>query len=251
VTPAVVSIGTTDPWNAAGLGLDARVMAEYGLRPLTIVAAVSAQDGCGLRAGAPVDAALIRAQWDALAGAPVAALRIGALMGAAAVREVAAIVRAAGVPAVYDPVVAPSRGGRFVDAAAALAIRAELLPAVTVCTPNLAEAAELAGVRIASVPEMIEAARTLRGLGARAVLVTGGHLPGEPVDVLIDDDGDRTFTESRLAADMRGSGCVLASALAAELARGAALRTAVGAARAFVRKKIAGAVRTGDFLTAY
>lgn len=247
----VCSIGITDPWNAVGLGLDLRVLAECGVRPVSVVAGVSAQDADGVHAVSPVDPSAIEAQWRALSRAGIAAVRIGALPGASAVRAVAALVRETDVPIVYDPVLEASRGGRFADAATVEAIVSDLLPRVTVCTPNMAEAAELTGADVATLDEMRAAARALCALGSQAALVTGGHLAGDPDDVLADAGGETTFAGDRIAATMRGTGCVLAASLAAELACGVPLREAVARARAFVRKKIAGAVAAGDMRIAY
>jgi hydroxymethylpyrimidine kinase/phosphomethylpyrimidine kinase len=248
---AVCSIGITDPWNAVGLGLDIRVLAECGVRPLSVVAGISAQDARGVHSLTPVDPVAIAAQWRSLAGAGIAALRIGALAGETTVRAVAQLARVADVPVVYDPVLEASRGGRFADAATLAAIRGTLLPAATVCTPNIAEAAELSGRATTSLDEMRAAARAIRGLGPDAVLVTGGHLDGDPTDVLIDAGGETTFSAERIATTMRGTGCVLAAALAAHLARGVPLREAIEAARNFVRTKIAGAVSACEMRLAY
>ncbi len=249
--PAVCSIGTIDPWNAAGLGLDILVLSECGVRPLTVVAGISAQDASGVRGLIAIEPRMILAQWAGLARAGVAAIRVGALASAASVAAVASIVEAARLPVVYDPALGPTAGGRFADDETAGAIRTRLLPLVTVCTPNAAEAAELTRVRAGGVAEMLLAGRALQALGARAALVTGGDLDGDPCDVLVDDDGECELIAPRVAGTMRGTGCVLAAALAAELARGAPLRAAVERARAFVRKKIAGARASGDFRVAY
>lgn len=251
MSPVVCSIGITDPWNAVGLGLDLRVLAECGVRPVCVVAGVSAQDADGVHAVSLVDPSAIEAQWRALSRARIAAVRIGALPSADAVRAVSALVREIDVPIVYDPVLEASRGGRLADAAAVEAIVRDLLPLVTVCTPNMAEAAELAGAGVATLDQMRAAARALCALGSRAALVTGGHLAGDPDDVLADAEGETTFTGDRIATTMRGTGCVLAASLAAELARRVPLREAVERARFRVREKIAGAVCAGDMRIAY
>jgi hydroxymethylpyrimidine/phosphomethylpyrimidine kinase len=240
-----------DPWNAAGLGLDILVLAECGVRPVTVVAGIAPQDSDGLKPPIILDPGAIHSQWDCLAAAGIAAIRIGALSGAAAVDTVANIVAAARVPVVYDPVLGASRGGRFADAPTLAAIRERLLPHVTVCTPNAAEASELAGRAGTGAEAMVGAAHALAALGARAVLVTGGDVAGDPRDVLVDGAGETILRAPRIPGTMRGSGCVLAGALAAGLARGLTLRAAVDEARAFVRKKIAGARAAGDFRIAY
>jgi hydroxymethylpyrimidine/phosphomethylpyrimidine kinase len=242
----VCSVGTTDPWNAAGLGLDLRALAALGARGVSVVAAVSAQDENGLHALHAVPAETIAAQFAALARAPIAAYRIGALPDASSVALVAAALAAAGVPAVYDPVFAPSAGGTFSDARTIAAVRELLLPRVTVVTPNLSEAAMLlARPPAATVAAMRVAAADLRAFGPGAALLTGGHLSGDPVDVLADDDGIAEFADKRLPGTMRGTGCLLAVALAVELARSTPLRAAVIAARAFVRERFARAVTLG------
>jgi hydroxymethylpyrimidine kinase/phosphomethylpyrimidine kinase len=249
--PVVCSIGTTDPWNAAGVGLDARIVGQRGGRAVTVVAAVSAQDASGLHALLPIAPATIAAQFASLRDARIAAVRVGALAGADAVVAVADLLAGLGVPVVYDPAFGPSAGGRFADAATVAAVRAHLLRVVTVCTPNLAEAAELTQrTQLVDEADMAAAGAALRALGCDAALVTGGHLAGDPVDVLADAQGVARYAAARIPIQMRGTGCVLAAALAVELARGVALRTAIETARDFVRTKIAAAVRAGDFFIA-
>ncbi len=244
--PVVCSIGTTDPWNVAGLGLDLRALPECGVRPVTVVAGVSAQDDRGVHNMHAIPASTVTAQLAALQTAGVAAYRIGALLDAATVRAVARHVRRADVPVVYDPVFAPSGGGTFVDEGVLRAVRERLLPAVTLLTPNLSEASRLLGVPgAADAAGMASAAQALQELGPRAVLVKGGHLRGVAFDVLADGTRTRTFAGSRLAGSMRGTGCLLAAALAAALARGLDLDQAVLEARAFVRRKFERAVEAG------
>lgn len=236
----VASIGTTHPWNIAGIGLDAHVAEEYDVRHVTAVAAVSAQDASGVHALHTVPAAVLRAQLDALPG-DIGALRIGALGTAHNVREVARFIRERSpVPAVVDPVFGATLGGALGDDAAFERLRDELMhePWV-ILTPNLDEAARLLGHSIEAGDELVEAARTLRGFGPAAVLLKGGHLDGDPTDVLVTSGETHIYTEPRLPGSMRGSGCVLAAALACELALGRELRSAVESARAFVRERIA------------
>jgi hydroxymethylpyrimidine/phosphomethylpyrimidine kinase len=250
--PVVCSIGCTDPWNAAGLGLDVRALADCGVRPVSVVAGVSAQDAGGLRAAAAIAPGLIAAQFEALTGAAVAAYRIGALLDPESVAAVARALRGALVPVVYDPVLGPSGGGAFADDATLAAIRERLLPQVTIVTPNLAEAARLTGEALpADRSAMERAGRDLLDLGAGAALVTGGHLPGDPIDLLVERGGALAFAGTRLAGTLRGTGCLLACALAAELARGATLPAAVERGRAFVRERFSRAQTVGGMRLAY
>jgi hydroxymethylpyrimidine/phosphomethylpyrimidine kinase len=248
--PIVCTIGMTDPWNAAGVGLDVRALAECGARAVSIVAGVSAQDARGVHHVHAVPAESIEAQFDALAAAPLAAYRIGALPNAEAIRAIAARLAGMRVPVVYDPVLCASAGGTFLDDAGVSAVVMNLLPRTSIVMPNLREASILAGVPpIADAAAMGEAARALVRLGAAAALVTGGHLEGDPVDVLFDGELHH-FESARLNAAMRGTGCLLADALAAALARGIALSKAVEEARTYVRRKLQRAIEVGGMRVA-
>jgi len=248
--PIVCTIGTTDPWNAAGLGLDVRALAECGARAISVVAGVSAQDARGLHSVHAVPLEAIEAQFEALSAAPIAAYRIGALPGAEAIRTIAARLANASVPVVYDPVLWASSGGAFLDGAGIAAIVSSLLPRTSIVTPNLHEAGVLAGMpALADVDAMAAAARALVRLGAGAALVTGGHLDGAPVDVLFDGEL-RRFEATRLDVTMRGTGCLLADALAAALARGVPLAVAVEEARGYVRRKLLRAYELGGMRVA-
>jgi hydroxymethylpyrimidine/phosphomethylpyrimidine kinase len=237
----VLSIGTTHPWNVAGVGRDLVVGCAKECRVFTAVAAVSAQDSTGVIALGPVEQELFQAQLSALPWESAGAVRVGALPTSAAVRAVAAALQARlWLPAVIDPVFAASRGGELSVRAARDALEAELatLPSV-ILTPNLREAAALLHRDAIERSNLGEAATRLRARGAGAVLLTGGHLEGDPADALATKDGVEIFSEPRIAGAMHGTGCTLAMALACELASGTPLREAVRSARAFVRAEIA------------
>jgi hydroxymethylpyrimidine/phosphomethylpyrimidine kinase len=239
--PIVISIGTTHPWNVAGVGRDLAIGCERGVRVFTAVAAVSAQDPSGVTALHAVPVDVLRKQLAAMPWDAAGAVRIGALATIANVRAVADVVRARrAIPTVVDPVFAASSGGELLETPARYALRDELasLPNVVV-TPNLEEAAEMLGLLPIERDAVAEAAGALQRLGAAAVLLKGGHLDGDPVDALATAEGVELFAEPRIAASMRGTGCTLAMALACELAGGTPLRHAVHAARAYVRAEIA------------
>lgn len=258
IAPSILSIGTTEPWNAAGLGLDIRALAACGARALSIVVGVSAQDRRGVRAAHAIPPEIVAAQFSALASAHVAGIRIGALLDEASVASVAAgvrtrLAREPRLPIVYDPVFAPSGGGTFASDATIAAIGRDLVPLAAIVTPNIAEARRLVGDARRSVDADAMAAwgLALVTAGAGAALVTGGHLAGDPIDVYVDRDGEERFVAPRIAGDLRGTGCLLACALVTELARGMAVRPAIEAARAFVRARFASAIETGGMRVAY
>ena len=241
MTPIVLSIGTTHPWNVAGVGRDLVVGADFGVRTFTAVAAVSAQDAHGVTAlhTIPVDA--FAAQLAALPWDSAGAVRIGALPTLAAVHAVSELLQSRlWLPAVVDPVFSASRGGELANSPARCGVRDGLahLPNV-VLTPNLEEAAFFLGVPSIGRNALGEAAGALRAWGAAAVVLKGGHLEGDPADALATAAGVEIFTEPRIGGEMHGTGCTLAMALACELACGRPVAQAVRAARAYVRAALA------------
>ena len=236
----VATVGTTHPLSFAGLTFAALTLAADAVRPVCIVAGVSAQDAARVTARAPVDPATIRAQFDALHDIAIGAFHVGALLSAESVHAVASALAAfPDTPVVVDPVLATSSGDPLADAATCAAIREVLLPRATLVTPNLAEASALLGRAVTDLPAMREAAGELVSLGATAALVKGGHLAGDPVDVVADERGVRELRGTRIDAQLRGTGDLLAVTIAAHVARGASLAEAVESGRRHVRDAIA------------
>jgi len=242
VTPVVATVGTTHPYAATGMLLDLTALAALGVRPVAVVAGVSAQDAGRVLARRAVDPATIAAQFDALAAAGVAACAVGALLDPASVAAVAAGLARLGAPAFADPVIAASGGDRLADDATIAAIRVDLLPRCALVAPNLHEAALLAGRPLRSLADVHAALPALLALGPHAVLVTGGHLDGDPCDVLADGERVVELRAPRLPYELRGTGSLLVAAIAAHVARGASLARAVDDARTFVRERIAAGV---------
>ncbi|MBD5606092.1 MAG: bifunctional hydroxymethylpyrimidine kinase/phosphomethylpyrimidine kinase, partial [Candidatus Eremiobacteraeota bacterium] len=191
-------------------------------------------------------------QFAALRDARIAAYRIGALLDVATIEAVAAHVARASEPVVYDPVLFASGGGNFADDAMERAMLARLVPHVRLLTPNAAEAARLTGATVRDGVDAMEAAgRALLDAGAGAVLVKGGDRAVGAVDVLVERTETTVFESPRLPGTLRGTGCLLACAAAAELGRGEPLRRAVETARAFVRAKFATARDLAGMRVAY
>lgn len=234
----LASIGTTHPWNIAGIGLDARVAQRLEARHVMVVAGVSAQ-GDSERVAAALDPAIITAQMRAIRSARPDAYRIGALLSAQSALAVAAGLEGVNVPVVCDPVAASSDGLVFADDATLEALRT-LFRLCTLVTPNMDEASRLCGFPVNDRATMAGAAQMLVERDhARAALVTGGHLENEATDVLYANGTTSTFVGTHIAGGMRGTGCVLAAAAAIYLARGENIIDAITAARALVRDAIA------------
>lgn len=206
--PNVLAFSASDPTGGAGLQADVLTLASLGCHPLTVLTAYTVQDTRGVSALYGVDAAHVTAQARCvLADARVRAVKIGVVGGAANAQAIAALLaEQPEIPVVLDPVLASARGDALGDAAAVQL----LAPRATVVTPNSVEARALGG------PEALIA------LGCRYVLVTGAHEPGDDVvNTLYGADGVlREDRWPRLPGSYHGSGCTLASAIAARLAHG-------------------------------
>ena len=239
----VLTIAGSDSGGGAGIQADLKTFAALGCFGTSAITAITAQNTRGVRAIHAVPAAVLAAQIDAvLEDIGTDAVKIGMLHSAETVRCVAAAIdRHALAPVVLDPVMIATSGDALIDRDAVQVIVQQLLPRATLITPNLDEAALLLGRAIVSVDELEAAADGLLALGAQAVLLKGGHLPGaQVVDVLKSRDGlRRRFTAARIhSRNLHGTGCTLASAVAAHLALGLGLADAVGAAHAFVQQAL-------------
>jgi hydroxymethylpyrimidine/phosphomethylpyrimidine kinase len=244
-----LTIAGLDPSGGAGLTADVQTFSRHGVHGAAIASVLTVQSTQGMLECVPVAAELVGRQLDALlADLPIAAIKTGALGTAEVVRMVANKVCEQRTPLVIDPVRSASLGGALLADDAKQALLAELLPCAHLITPNAPEAEWLTGLRVQSVPEAREAARALRSLGARAVLIKGGHLQEElAVDVLSDAHGLHELSAPRVAgADAHGLGCALSAAITAELANGRPLRDAVARAKRFVGRALAGAAQLGQ-----
>lgn len=248
----VLSIAGSDSGGGAGIQADLKTFSALGCYGMTAITALTAQNTQGVRAihGVPPD--MLRAQIDAVVeDIGVDAVKIGMLHSPEVVAVVADALRRHHLPhVVLDPVMVATSGDRLMADETVQVLVRELFPLATVVTPNLDEAALLLGRPIPGIEALDDAARALLALGAPAVLLKGGHLPGdEVVDVLALPDRTLQHLRSpRIAThNGHGTGCTLSSAIAAYLALGQALPKAVALARAYILGAIqaGAAVRTG------
>lgn len=239
--PVVLVIAGSDSSGGAGLARDVRTLEIMGAEALCAVTAVTAQTDAGVLGVHAVPAEQVRLQIEAaFAARTVGAVKIGMLAGPATIDTVADTLRSApAVPLVLDPVLRASSGAALLEAGALARLRGRLFPLATLLTPNIPEAACLAGEPLATAPEparLIGWARRLLAEGARAVLIKGGHASGDvAADVLVRPDHEPLWLSGpRLSASRRGTGCALASAIAAALAAGSTLPEACRRGRAHV-----------------
>jgi len=236
----VLIIAGSDPGAGAGLQQDLKVITLLGAYGLTVVTALTVQNSQGVKAVHPVAPEVVAAQLDAvLSDFPVAAVKVGMLATPALVHIVAERLKGVDAPLVLDPVLAAGGGFPLLEAAGISLLKAELFPLTSLLTPNVPEAARLAELEVRTPGDLEEAARRLQEMGPQWVLAKGGHLPGEPVDVLTDGKNVYRLPGARLAApNHHGSGCLLASACAAGLAQGLSMPETVNRARALTAQSL-------------
>lgn len=247
--PNVLAVAGSDSGGGAGIQADLKTFAAFEVYGCTAVTAVTAQNTTSVRRAAAISAAMVEAQMEAVfSDIRVSAVKIGLLPTASVVRAVARVLSRHEAPAVvYDPVMTASTGGSLQAEAALDAVRGELVPRVTVVTPNVAELARLTGSPSpATDAELDRAARRLLDTGPGWVLVTGGHRPGRfSRDRLHGPRGSgraRWYRAPRLETRHgHGTGCTLSSAIAARLALGDDVPGAVAAAKTYLGGALAAA----------
>jgi hydroxymethylpyrimidine/phosphomethylpyrimidine kinase len=239
-TPTVtaLTIAGSDSSGGAGIQADLRAFEALGVHGASVVTLVTAQGTRGVRKVDPLRAELVRAQLDAVfEDLPPRAVKTGALGNAAVVEIVADALRTqAPAHLVIDPVVNPTLGRALLDDSGFTAFVRELVPMATLVVPNRDEASRLAGRQVRTLAQARSACKAIAGLGARAVLLKGGHFTGtESVDLLFDNGEFSELRSQRLAVPpMHGLGCTLSALVAALLARGTPLREAVSRAHSIV-----------------
>jgi len=246
----VLVIAGSDSGGGAGIQADIKTISMLDAYAATAITALTAQNTEGVFGVLPISPEFIRQQIEVVLddiGADV--IKTGMLHDAAVIEAIVAVIqdRAAAVPVVVDPVMAAKGGARLIEPEAIDALKRLLITRAEIVTPNLPEAEILCGGTIGEVAEMRTAGETLLGLGCRAALVKGGHLPGGTVsDVLVTAGGARVWESPRIATrHTHGTGCTLASAIAAGLAQGLGLEGAVYRARNYVQRAIARAPGLG------
>jgi hydroxymethylpyrimidine/phosphomethylpyrimidine kinase len=245
--PAVISFAASDPTGGAGLQADLLTIASLGCHPVSIVTGITVQDTRGVESIYAVESALVARQArHVLEDIPVAAIKIGVVGSSGNTQAVAEILAEhPGIPVVLDPVLASGRGDTLADDETIGILRSALLPRATVLTPNSLEVRRLAGA--AAGADLARCARELVKLGCGFVLVTGTHeKETEVVNTLYDARGVvREDRWERLPGSYHGSGCTLASAIAALLAKGLAVDQAVRRAQEYTWKSLAAGYSPG------
>ncbi len=246
----VLIVAGSDSGGGAGIQADIKTVSMLDAYAATAITALTAQNTEGVFGVLPIPPEFVRRQIEVvLDDIGADAIKTGMLHDAAVIETIAAVLRerATAIPLVVDPVMVAKGGARLIDPTAVEALKQLLIARAEIVTPNLPEAEILCGATIGNLAQMRAAGETLLALGCRAVLVKGGHLSGETVsDVLVTAGGARVWESPRIATrHTHGTGCTLASAIAASLAQGQDVENAVGRARTYVQRAIAGAPGLG------
>ncbi|QIQ02469.1 bifunctional hydroxymethylpyrimidine kinase/phosphomethylpyrimidine kinase [Streptomyces liangshanensis] len=237
----VLTVAGSDSGGGAGIQADLKTMLAFGVHGMSVLTAVTAQNSLGVRGVWELPVEAVRAQYRAVADdIGVQAVKTGMLASAELVGAVAELLAATDAPAVVDPVGVSKHGDPLLAESALDSVRAKLLPAATVATPNLDEVAQLTGVQVTDERSMRRAADAVLDFGPRWALVKGGHLPGDAVDLLTDGTEEHWLRAPRHPnGHTHGTGCTLASAVASGLANGQGVVEAVVAAKEYVTGAIA------------
>jgi hydroxymethylpyrimidine/phosphomethylpyrimidine kinase len=246
--PVALTIAGSDSGGGAGIQADLKTFSALGVYGASAITAITAQNTQRVTDVLPLEPAIVTAQIDAVIddiGAD--AVKTGMLANAEIIEAVADAARRHELrPLVVDPVMVAKSGDSLLRDDAVQALREQVVPLATVLTPNLPEAEVLLDRKLASWDDVREGARELVAMGARAVVMKGGHREGPAIDLLLDGDKFHEFTAQRVdTKNTHGTGCTFASAIAAGLAKGSDVRGAVAFAKAYVTKALQSAYDVG------
>jgi len=237
----VLVIAGSDSGGGAGVQADIKTVMALGGYATTAITVITAQNTLGVFGVHPVPADMVLAQGRAvLADIGADAVKIGMLGDVDVIEAAARLIDEAGAPAVIDPVMVATSGARLIGPNAVSALRSLMIGRAALLTPNAPEAASLTGLEVTTTDDLRRAGEALLKVGARAVLMKGGHIAGETLtDVLMTPAGETTFSGPRMdTRNTHGTGCTLASACATGLAQGLSLEDAVARAWAYVADAI-------------
>ncbi len=244
----VLTIAGVDPSGGAGIAADLNTIAAYRHHGALVVTSVTAQNTMGIQAIYDLPMEFIATQIESiLSDMEVHAVKIGMLGTAQVVSLVAGLIQSLSLRnVVLDPVLRSTSGTALLEKAGVQALREKLIPRVDLVTPNMEEAGILSGLSVTDLPSMKQAARAIHLMGARQVVVTGGHLGQRAIDVLDDGAGSAVFDSTRITSNnTHGIGCTFSTAVACQLARGVPMAQAIDGAKRYVSRAVAHTSKIG------
>jgi hydroxymethylpyrimidine/phosphomethylpyrimidine kinase len=240
VQPVALTIAGSDPSGGAGLQADLKTFHQFGVYGEAVITLITVQNSVSFDRVECLSPQLVADQIRAIVSdIPPRAAKTGALGNRETIEAVADLAPSFQFPLIVDPVMASKHGGMLLAPDAAHALKTRLLPHAYLVTPNLAEAELLTGLTVRDLPGMRAAAESLKAMGARAVLVKGGHLAESATDLLLYDGGSLEFPGKRIETHQtHGTGCTFSAAITALLARGSNLVDAIRLAKAYITEAI-------------
>jgi hydroxymethylpyrimidine/phosphomethylpyrimidine kinase len=238
--PVALTIAGSDPSGGAGIQADLKTFHQFGVYGEAVITLLTVQNSVGVNRVECMAPDLVTDQIRAvIADIPPGAAKTGALGNAEIIRAVAGLAKEFRFPLIVDPVLVSKHGAALLAPDAIEILKVQLLPRAFLVTPNLEEAAMLAGMDVHDVASMRAAARKIADLGPQAVLVKGGHLAGDAIDVLLRNGQWTEFTAPRIETrHTHGTGCTYSAAIAASLAAGYELPAAIGNAKRYITEAI-------------
>jgi len=240
MTPIALSIAGSDPSGGAGIQADLKTFHQREVYGMSVITLITIQNTKGVKEVIPIKSEHVLAQLETLLEDMVPqAIKTGALGTAQVVRAVVTILKRVKCALVIDPVIASTRGTPLLEKEAYDVLKYELLPLATLITPNLDEAGVLSGLPVTNLESMKTAAKKMTAMGAKSVLVKGGHLIGEATDVLYHAGKIQVIESPRVQTKhTHGTGCAFSAVITAEIAKGHDIPTAVQTAKKFISEAI-------------
>ena len=244
-----LTIAGSDSGAGAGIQADLKTFAAHGVYGTSAITAITAQNTIGVTAVLAVNPKLVGAQIDAIiADIGAHAVKTGMLANTAIIDLVVKKIREHRLKnIVVDPVMVATSGDLLIEKSAVAALRSKLIPLATVVTPNIPEAEVLTGMKLRSAEEIKEAAKRIVKMGAKTVLIKGGHLKGSAMDLFYDGKKFTALYAPRIVTkNTHGTGCTLSAAIAANLAKGEKIETAVANAKRYITDALRHSYRIGS-----
>jgi hydroxymethylpyrimidine/phosphomethylpyrimidine kinase len=245
--PKALTIAGSDSGGGAGIQADLKTFAAHGVYGTSAITAVTAQNTREVIAVAEVPEEVVAAQIDSvLEDIGAGAIKTGMLSSARIVSTVVERIEAWGIPTVVDPVMISKSGNFLLSPDAVDAVKRQLISASLIITPNYHEAAELSGIEIDSDDDARDAARALVDMGARIVVIKGGHRPGAPIDLVYDGSSFGELSADRIETEnTHGTGCTFSAAIAANLALGFGPLESIARAKLYLTEALRTSYRVG------
>lgn len=244
----VLSIAGSDPSSGAGIQADIKTFSSLGAYGLCVITAITSQNTKKFSRVKAVSNDMIQSQLESvLSDFKISTIKIGMVYSSGIIKTVSSILKKTMIPIVLDPVIESTTGGTLLEKKAFSDFKKFLIPLSHVITPNVPEAERLSGLKIRNEKDMRRAAKKIQSLGAKNVIITGGHFHGKvSSDFVLDGDKFYSFSAKKIPITIHGTGCTFSASLAVALAKGKTLKDAVRFAKEFTTESIKSSQKLGS-----